>query len=198
MNGYASDPWSYRFFPTTLPYFLLGMIACRYRNAITHSAKLTGCLAGLTIAATLVVSPSRHVLEAIGLPADLAPLGYSVLLAVGIPSLFTLSNSPTIPKWLRALDARMGEFSYPMYVVHLPVVAAWTWQWPGLGASTNTTEKLAMIALIAGLSFLLVETVEKPIDRFRHARQNARKMAPVEKHSHAQSNTSAAEGRAAT
>jgi peptidoglycan/LPS O-acetylase OafA/YrhL len=100
---HLGDPWTYRFFPFELGYFLLGALAFRYRHSLDgivpkHIAKY--CVYPLVI-----------VFAAVRVPVPLPTLVYPIALACILPFLFgTTSGLKT--------DRLIGELSYPFYIFH--------------------------------------------------------------------------------
>jgi peptidoglycan/LPS O-acetylase OafA/YrhL len=100
---HLGDPWTYRFFPFELGYFLLGALAFRYRHSLDsivpkHIGKY--CVYPLVIAfATMRV------------PVLLPSLVYPISLACILPFLFRMTSS------IRT-DRFIGELSYPFYIFH--------------------------------------------------------------------------------
>jgi peptidoglycan/LPS O-acetylase OafA/YrhL len=100
---HLGDPWTYRFFPFELGYFLLGALAFRYRHSLdrilpTHIAKY--CVYPLVIA-----------FAAVQAPVPLPTLVYPIAIACILPLLFrTTSGLKT--------DRLIGELSYPFYIFH--------------------------------------------------------------------------------
>lgn len=100
---HLGDPWTYRFFPFELGYFLLGALAFRYRHSLDgilpqHIAKYC-------------VYPFVIVVAAVQAPIPLPTLVYPIALACILPLLFrTTSGLKT--------DRMIGELSYPFYIFH--------------------------------------------------------------------------------
>ena len=103
------------------------------------------------------------------LPLELSPRAMAVA-ACAAATVVVLRAHPAAETWMpvRAL-ARVGDFSYSLYLVHWPVFAflhnAYAGA-PALGAPSTLVLSLAVLASIAG-GWLLYRTVELPV---RHAR----------------------------
>jgi peptidoglycan/LPS O-acetylase OafA/YrhL len=101
------DPWTYRFFPFELGYFLLGALAFRYRT----------CLGSLLPSSKYLVYPLVICLTAIRAPVPAPTLTYPLVLACLLPILFrTTSESKG--------DRLLGELSYPFYIFHVFAIRA--------------------------------------------------------------------------
>jgi peptidoglycan/LPS O-acetylase OafA/YrhL len=106
------DPWTYRFFPTELAVFLLGVIAYQYRKmlllpAAWHSRALWAVLL------MLIAMPPLFVFLDWGHPVLYSAfiLGFALLM----PTLFAQSRD-------NAWDATIGDLSYPLYLGHILVI----------------------------------------------------------------------------
>ena len=151
--GLSNDPWSYRFFPTELVFFLLGIVSYQiyvlirtldikkgYLNAIWFS------ILGFTLFYNFLPIPYKY------------PI-YLFLFFICLPFIFILTK-----KW--KYDIYIGELSYPIYISHIfvlgcmiaikiPVVF-------GLG--------LSLIVMTVIFSILLNELVAKKIEKVRQKR----------------------------
>lgn len=99
-----TDPWSFRFFPFELGYFLMGALAFRFRKVLDHP-----------------LPPSLDRFVALTLPfvfvGAMPPFRfdhfvYPAILALVIPFLFRRTGGSKA-------DRIIGEFSYPFYLFHL-------------------------------------------------------------------------------
>jgi peptidoglycan/LPS O-acetylase OafA/YrhL len=100
---HLSDPWTYRFFPFELGYFLLGALAFRYRHSLEGVVPKR--------IAKYCVYPIVIVFAAVRIPVPAPTLAYPIAIACLLPFLFrTTSGSKT--------DRLIGELSYPFYIFH--------------------------------------------------------------------------------
>jgi peptidoglycan/LPS O-acetylase OafA/YrhL len=153
-NGLNHDPWTYRFFPFELAFFLLGNISYRLytklrtveiANYINFSALFI--LFGLTII-------YRY------LPVYINILYYAAW-CVLIPFVFLLTKSSK-------LDSRIGELSYPVYICHILVLLLLLLI-PGFIVTSGKVAVLTIILSI-GLSLVLNRFIAAPIEKIRQAR----------------------------
>jgi hypothetical protein len=108
------DPWSYRFFPSELALFLVGVLGYRvYRapqGAVGRRAILPFGAACLCMALALLIN-HWHGRSFSRIPAII--LLWSIVLAK--PLLFRISKT-------NVLDRALGELSYPTYISHFSVI----------------------------------------------------------------------------
>jgi len=160
------DPWTYRFFPTELVFFLAGCLSYRfYRNMRERSCP--------RIVYRLILA---FVLAATGLfgyvPESLPwvePV-YFLVVAASIPFVFRyLKNNKA--------DNQVGQLSYPMYISHLLVAAS-------LNALPFRLfrESWVIVAATIVVSFLLDVTIARPIEKYRQGRvrRPAGKLIPLQ------------------
>jgi peptidoglycan/LPS O-acetylase OafA/YrhL len=106
--GLINDPWSYRFFPTEMVFFLLGVLAYRVYKRLPqlhikeqYPQFIWIILLGITICFTFV-------------PGNFYVKGYLYLGAffIALPFIFMLTK-----RW--KFDRYIGELSYPVYISHM-------------------------------------------------------------------------------
>lgn len=152
-NGLMADPWSYRFFPTELVFFLLGIVAYRlykkFENAPIKSSYLVtnfGVIICFTLLYSFWISEWKYYI-------------YLFLFFISLPFIFILTK-----KWKR--DSFIGELSYPIYISHLFVLSC-------LGALKVTKiVNLGLLLSITTIIFAIVlnELVSKRIEKVRQKR----------------------------
>jgi peptidoglycan/LPS O-acetylase OafA/YrhL len=161
--GWQGDPWSYRFSPSELAFFLTGVLAYR---ANVHD-RLSIFPWTLTL---LVLGGSLGLAETLGLwQPDMPLLRWArvplfAFLAAGTPMLFSLTKD-----W--RFDRQIGELSYPLYVSHFLVIWVVGFVFADL-ATAAARLTLAVCAILAALA--LRKWVDVPVDRFRQARLRKR------------------------
>lgn len=151
--GLTADPWTYRFFPTELVFFLLGTVSYLiYKKIRLMQLKaIYFKIAFGLVLALLVLFEFIH----------FTLFGYIFILifSVLLPFIFLYSKN-----W--KLDSYIGDLSYPIYICHIFVLSMY--QSAGFGIS-NTTSLLVLASTIV-LSVVLNETISKRIEKIRQKR----------------------------
>ena len=161
-----SDPWSYRFFPTELSLFLLGALSHQFLAPIygklsKKAFAQVGWIATTAYVATIVFS--NAVLGQYGEYFEKITL--LVFLATVLPAVFSFTRNH---RW----DTRLGELSYPIYVVHFALVLR----------TAPYADKYPLAATVANvvgavlLAVLLEKLIGHRIEKFRDAIK--RRIAP--------------------
>lgn len=116
--GYGTDPWTYRFFPNELVFFVAGMIAYRAYNS--HKAvwgeHKRAIFSGFTLLCAAMVGIGFTKVATSESISPVLILFYIAALTL-LPGLFAVSKSNKIDKVL-------GELSYPIYLSHLLTLMA--------------------------------------------------------------------------
>lgn len=170
---HLGDPWTYRFFPFELGYFLLGALAFRYRGWVDH---LTPRSIEKYCVYLLAVG-----FAAFRVPVNLSTLEYPLALACVLPFMFRVTSELKV-------DRLLGELSYPFYIFHLlafevatKVTLEWLhWSnnsvaWVGLGL----TLAASVIALALELRFIEPWRVPKAAPQPRAESQEESPQAAV-------------------
>jgi peptidoglycan/LPS O-acetylase OafA/YrhL len=159
--GFSGDPWDRTLFPSELIYFLLGVLGYRLFLYLPHlhfSRRTEICFAVMVLGLAIIYWPVEHFIRG-NLFWNTVPY---LLIAAGIPFLFKLSKD-------NALDANIGELSYPIYMCHVLVFGLIRWSpldgAPFVGA--GWPRHVLTIALVIGVAFLLDRLVVLPIDKLR-------------------------------
>lgn len=154
--GANFDPWTYRFFPFELFFFLLGLLSYRFfKTCEIERFKKFALPAFLVISGSLVGfiwSPSIFS----------GALGFSpraiqcfVILAVLMPFVFAGTKGSKADKML-------GDLSFPMYLVHVTFI-------PIFGSENDIQRTMILCATLA-VSAAILWLVEIPLDRIRQSR----------------------------
>lgn len=164
--GLTNDPWSHRFFPSELCVFLLGAVACKL-TVVEKRFALPTWIALVSLSVYLGLIAWFSVLADFGAhfigkyAGHLLEYVMMALLAMMIGPIFQATKNS-------AVDRFIGDLSYPIYIIHIGFLAAWSalsqlypsWTWLGSGKSWH-------IALLMLVSAIVVLVVERPLDRVR-------------------------------
>jgi peptidoglycan/LPS O-acetylase OafA/YrhL len=165
--GLPSRQWQYEFFPSTLMFFVAGILAFRLYQTARHwrFPHWIGWTAVPVVVAYGAIVPyalyTNHWL----------PLALYALLALATPFLFIASRTSK-------LDRLCGDLSYPLYVVQGLAMGL-------LGASMTgpSGREWWGLALALALSAAIHLAIERPVERwrrrFRVAERQAAKPAPA-------------------
>lgn len=120
--GWKHDPWTSRFTPFEISFFLLGILACRFwkghRAFFDRLVMHGGSNRILRYAAIVVLCiASKLLVIALSTILDRAyvDLGMAASWALVLPPLFSLSRKDGLDRWI-------GELSYPVYLVHFFII----------------------------------------------------------------------------
>lgn len=148
-----NDPWTYRFFPTELIFFLLGIVSYRiYKKLQTLDVKNTfnkliwvGILGFTLVYSFLPISAKNYL--------------YLITFFISIPFVFIYTKT-----W--KIDSYIGELSYPIYISHIFVLTVITaMKIPIIGG-----QGLILTLSTIVFSVILNELVAKKIEKIRQKR----------------------------
>jgi peptidoglycan/LPS O-acetylase OafA/YrhL len=105
-NGLNYDPWSYRFFPAEMFFFLLGVLSYKLYDA-TKNIKISNSILLLSFLFTMSTILVFNILL-----LQFHQYFYFFGLAFAIPLVFRFTQKS---KW----DRIIGEYSYPIYITHV-------------------------------------------------------------------------------
>ena len=159
--GWTHDPWTYRFFPMELAFFLAGSLAYQwYRRIRTRNVSRRVLLPGLALFFLIcLLYQFAPAWDAHGVA--IKQWTFYVLAWCAIPWLFTASKDSRVDRYL-------GELSYPLYIVHFLAV----WFLPPIMQRIGITQSVPLWILAAslGLSVVLIHFVSMPLERIRQQR----------------------------
>ncbi|MFP5039474.1 acyltransferase family protein [Parasediminibacterium sp. JCM 36343] len=152
--GLKNDPWTYRFFPTELVFFLLGIVSyhgykklCNLEINNIYLKLIWFGIVGFTIFYDFLPIPAKNYL-------------YLIAFFISIPFVFILTK-----RWKK--DSYIGELSYPIYISHMFVLTIISGiKFPiifgGIGLS------LTLMTIV--FATILNEWVAKKIEKIRQKR----------------------------
>jgi peptidoglycan/LPS O-acetylase OafA/YrhL len=142
-GGLDFDPWTYRFFPAELLYFVAGAISYRLWGNSVQQPKWLG--AALVMASVFfeVLRKSIPYVEFV----------FPLLFAVAVPYFFGWTSRSKVDRWV-------GELSYPLYIVHVLVAKVIdSLHLPVTGLTLTATSLVAAVVLLV--------FVDAPIEKIR-------------------------------
>ena len=151
-NGYNYDPWSYRFFPAEMFFFLLGVLSYKFYNAtekIIIPQWILVIVTGITVAVIMLFDV---------LLLQFHQYIYFLCFSLAIPFIFRLSKKST---W----DRLLGEYSYPLYISHVFFKSLY---YIIFGFSTNVSIPVLCSGLL--FSFLYNHYLNRSLEDFRQHR----------------------------
>lgn len=154
------DPWTYRFFPNELVFFLGGVLAFLVYDKVKIK-QLPSLLVYLL--AIFVTIGYGNFFEGTHLNSHL----YHLFMLFCIPFIFHISKD-----W--KFDRFIGELSYPIYISHILLFYCTSYMLNVLfmhhiiGDGYHHFSKTITSGTICVVSLLLYLLVQKPVDRFRH------------------------------
>jgi peptidoglycan/LPS O-acetylase OafA/YrhL len=171
--GYQNDPWLSRFFPHELGLFVMGMLARRFYDA--YIEKIPGKAQwGIVIAFFAVTAVMRTIMEAVdpaGIQVQSVIWPYYLSAIVAVPCLFHLTRHS-------AWDGKLGNYSYPVYLAHWVVLSFYDafaphWGLPLVNTPLAWVRVLICVAATFALAWLVIVSVEVPVNRYRQRRAAA-------------------------
>ncbi|HZE42681.1 MAG TPA: acyltransferase [Steroidobacteraceae bacterium] len=156
--GYRTDPWSYRFFPFELLFFLAGVIAYRL-GKLPGQPGVRGTMSIRCLAAILVFGAG--VIGRLGVPGQSSVFAPALLaiLFLGMSKLFEFTKH-------NGVDRLLGELSYPLYVSHVLVI----WIAGGIFPRNAGWSRVVVPLLAICIAGLIYFYIDRRVDRMRHRR----------------------------
>jgi peptidoglycan/LPS O-acetylase OafA/YrhL len=155
--GYYSEASNYRFFPFELSLFLYGAICFRLGNKFLVPRSRNWSTA-ITIGTLLVII-------VIFMPKYFREDQYQLYAIIGIllPALFDFSRRSG---W----DRSLGDLSYPLYLVHVPVIAIVAPLAGGITSAGTTAYPVIAVTIAVALAKFIDRYLVSPVDRWRQLR----------------------------
>ena len=162
--GFSGEPWNRALFPSELIYFLLGTLGYRLYLVIPRlhfKLRREAGIAVMVLGLAIIYWPVERFLRGSFVWDIWNAVPYG-LIAAGIPFLFKLTKDS-------AVDANIGELSYPIYMCHCLVIGLIAWSplnhAPFIGS--GWPRHIVTIALVIVAAFVLDRLVALPVDRIR-------------------------------
>ncbi len=152
-NGLNHDPWTHRFFPTELFFFLLGTMSYHIYKKI-ENLTIKSIYSVIIYVAILLFTLFYSWIE-----FEFSYYLFVTVFFLGLPFIFELSK-----KW--KIDRYIGELSYPIYISHILVLMVVEY------SKIVNKEYVGLVTIILTLFFsiLLNELIAKKVELFRQRR----------------------------
>lgn len=168
-----NDPWTFRFFPTELIFFLSGYLA--YRMYLRLKGKSFNIILNLLllmfVLAFTAVYDYLPTIKLSWISFSVKDFAFFLTITLAIPVLFNWLKKS---KW----DYKIGELSYPIYIVHMLIA----WSCYGLAKYTTMFDFLengwAIAAISVVATIFLNRWIAYPVEKYRQARLNNSKIPP--------------------
>ncbi len=158
--GLHHDPWTYRFFPTELALFFFGTISYHlYLYIQNNPIKMIYHKVIIFLYFTILIF--YKYLPNLELSVDINSVLFYTLTALIIPSLFILTKSSKI-------DSRIGDLSYPIYIVHMLIIYITSIIIDKFSLNIHKGTIVVIFTII--ISYLLVKYVADPVEKIRQKR----------------------------
>jgi peptidoglycan/LPS O-acetylase OafA/YrhL len=152
-NGYNYSPWTYRFFPTELLFFMLGALSykiyCKLKDRQLNNYFLRSILffvVAFILVYDFIIFEYKYIT-------------FLIIFFLSIPFIFLLTK-----KWKK--DAYIGELSYPIYISHIFVFSCLS----GINITHFMGKSITVVIGTIAFSILINEIVARRIDVIRQKR----------------------------
>lgn len=152
--GWNNDPWPFRFFPTTLTFFLFGTLSFHFYNSIKVHKPKNYFQTIIILSYFIFIIMYQSIPKVIYIDINLTDCFLYLYSIVAVAYLFNISKS--VP-----LDNYLGELSYPIYLIHALIITILTYMHIG------AMKSLITILLSFIVSAFLLHFIETPIKKFR-------------------------------
>jgi len=153
--GLNFDPWSYRFFPFELALFLAGLISYRL-FAATRAWPIWNRRVAIVVMICVIYTVVNYYDFAKNTELSWQ-WPYYGLVALAIPFLFFVTNQNRLDNWI-------GDLSYPIYLIHWPVLGI-----VNMFFSSNYIT-LATVSITVLVSIVFVQLIDHSLNRLRQSR----------------------------
>jgi peptidoglycan/LPS O-acetylase OafA/YrhL len=151
--GLGDDPWSYRFFPSELSFFMAGSVG--YQAYRVYGQQLARFITG-KIWLVWLFWLSVFVYSRIPGNEDVRGDCFLIITAVMVPVLFAAYKN-------NARDRALGELSYPLYLLHFLIIYLLA------PIYHNPFYTLLCLLLVLLCAYLFYHFVESPLENYRAA-----------------------------
>jgi peptidoglycan/LPS O-acetylase OafA/YrhL len=159
--GWDHDPWTYRFFPNELALFLLGAMSFRFYQYIKKYDINIRIKFLIIIMYFFILLFYKYIPGTGELIENVKIIGFYLFTSVSIPFIFITTKKSRI-------DNRVGDLSYPIYIVHMFVIYIVS----SLMHNYNLQFNKSIVVIISTIiiSYILVKFVSDPVEKIRQNR----------------------------
>jgi peptidoglycan/LPS O-acetylase OafA/YrhL len=154
-----NDPWSYRFFPLELALFLAGAISHQFLRPV-YQWLFADNVSRYSLISSVFVLVLCAVYSLIPLSENIKTLALIGCVFFFLPMLFLFQNS-------FAFDKFIGDFSYPIYIIHMLVVSIIAKYRGLLGDTSQLFFSLTCLVFTLLLAWLSIVSVITPFEGLR-------------------------------
>jgi len=158
--GMHYDPWTYRFFPNELALFLFGTISYHIYNYI-YKNPINMIFNKIIVFIYFSILIFYKYLPNFEYSIDVKSVLFYILTALCIPSIFLLTKNSK-------LDNRIGDLSYPIYIVHMLIINITSLLIIKFDFQIHRGTIVVIFTLL--ISYLLVKYVSDPVEKIRQSR----------------------------
>lgn len=156
MQGFDHDPWTHRFFPFELLFFIAGILSWRfYKKIELWSSLRTAGLVGMILFPVMILFFRQ-----------LSFTGFDwifyALLTLALPGIFQITKN-------NKLDRYLGEYSYPIYIAHLTMLFIATKIIGKFHLPLSWSAELTFVITMV-FCFVMIRFITNPIERYRARR----------------------------
>jgi peptidoglycan/LPS O-acetylase OafA/YrhL len=161
--GYDQDPWTFRFLPTEMAFFMSGALA--YKGYKILKAKEIN--KPLNISILVFVIGITLFFQYIPVGLEYKQWSYYILIAITTPFIFNFTKRSKIDHWI-------GELTYPVYMSHIFIflILGYLYKYTKIGP-----EYSGLVTIICSILFsaILIKYFIEPIERIRQKRVSQNK-----------------------
>ncbi len=157
---FQHDPWTYRFFPTEIMFFLLGYLSYRINLKLKEKSipMFINIFILIFITFFTIIYQFLPAIRISYFPFSLIEMVYFLSIILSIPVLFNFMKNSR-------LDNQIGELSYPVYISHMLIIEVCS-AVPFVFFKSSWF--IALITLI--VAYLLNKMVATPFESYRQSR----------------------------
>lgn len=155
--GLTNDPWSYRFFPSELMFFLMGYFSYKF-SVYLKDKNISKFIVWTNLLVIVLYTLYFYDIPTFGLPDSLKEIFYYIYLAFIIPILFNYFKKSK-------MDNGIGELSYPIYLSHSLMIMVFA-----VTGISFAQQGMYVVPATIAFAYLLNITIANPVEKLRQKR----------------------------